>query len=551
MSPDPQALELMHRYVDGTATAEETRTLEAALRHDTAFRRQFLRYVNVDAALGGGRLSAAQGEGAPEANRMAVRDFSTRPPRWQYWVGYAAAACIAACLTLAIQHFTRSTDQAALSPTMVTTAFPESIATLLLAEDCEWQHAMSFTAGQRLSAQTVRLKHGLAVLRFDGGAEVILAGGAELKLQTRGSALLSHGNVVVRASGDAAGFLLQTPASEVVDLGTEFAVKVERTGATEIHVLEGEVAYRKPNSGGGDDRDNAGPLLNAGQAVRYDRADSATPRPTGLSATRFDEWIRGAKLDAQEDLLLAQESFDYAVGRLLLSAAHGGTGWAGPWQTGYLVRLDPGDAGDLDITERFPQQGAQIGGLFGTTALQANPQFISRIRPLAQPVRLDVDQVYYVSLLARQEPLILPSGQNGPPSEVRLVLRSSTHYFGDYALFRLSASGKPQIEARRGQNFTSPVTMNPGRNQVWIGKIVARQSGEDEMFFRIFEEGEAFDLMEPAQWSVQTRSIQSDARLDLMLLTVVGAGTNWFDDIRLGTSWRAVIPPQVSTQIKK
>ena len=58
MNPQPQNLELARRYIEGTATAEETRALEAALRTDAAFRRQFLRYANVDAALGSGRLSA-------------------------------------------------------------------------------------------------------------------------------------------------------------------------------------------------------------------------------------------------------------------------------------------------------------------------------------------------------------------------------------------------------------------------------------------------------------------------------------------------------------
>jgi hypothetical protein len=58
MNPTPEPLELVRRYVEGTATADETRALEALLREDPAFRREFLRYTNLDAALGSGRLSA-------------------------------------------------------------------------------------------------------------------------------------------------------------------------------------------------------------------------------------------------------------------------------------------------------------------------------------------------------------------------------------------------------------------------------------------------------------------------------------------------------------
>ena len=59
MNSNPQNLELARRYLDGTATAGETRALEKLLRTDAAFRRQFLHYTNVDAALSTGRLSAA------------------------------------------------------------------------------------------------------------------------------------------------------------------------------------------------------------------------------------------------------------------------------------------------------------------------------------------------------------------------------------------------------------------------------------------------------------------------------------------------------------
>jgi hypothetical protein len=79
MSFDQQRLELVRRYVDGAATAEETKALESELGTDAAFRRLFLRYTNVDAALGNGRLSGvAVGLPAPVAQRP-MRWLSRRP----------------------------------------------------------------------------------------------------------------------------------------------------------------------------------------------------------------------------------------------------------------------------------------------------------------------------------------------------------------------------------------------------------------------------------------------------------------------------------------
>lgn len=81
---NPERFDLVRRYVDGTATAEETQTLDAALRTDAAFRRQFLRYTNVDAALGNGRLSGVTiTRPAPATLRSA---------QWLSWRPVAAAA---------------------------------------------------------------------------------------------------------------------------------------------------------------------------------------------------------------------------------------------------------------------------------------------------------------------------------------------------------------------------------------------------------------------------------------------------------------------------
>jgi ferric-dicitrate binding protein FerR (iron transport regulator) len=59
------------------------------------------------------------------------------------------------------------------------------------------------------------------------------------------------------------------------------ASKVERNGATELHVLEGEVAYSKPGT-----LPEAAQLLGAGKAVRYDQPREQAPRtrPAGCSA---------------------------------------------------------------------------------------------------------------------------------------------------------------------------------------------------------------------------------------------------------------------------
>src|SRR5207247_93152 len=135
---------------------------------------------------------------------------STEHCWWVQAFRYAAVAVVAVGLTIMVNWLRQHAQ-----PTVATAAHPLQVATLLWAEDCEWQPAgVSRGEGQRLDAQMLRLEKGLAVVRFDGGAAAILSGRTELELRSPASARLVLGRVTVRAAGGAAGFVLSTAAGE-------------------------------------------------------------------------------------------------------------------------------------------------------------------------------------------------------------------------------------------------------------------------------------------------------------------------------------------------
>jgi hypothetical protein len=239
-------------------------------------------------------------------------------------------------------------------------------------------------------------------------------------------------------------------------------------------------------------------------------------------------------------MLLAYEGFNYPVGLLPLADAVGGTGWIGPWTVSPGAKLPPGDSGDLTIASAMMHVPWPLQGGRGPM-LEAPPHYQSRRRQLAEPVRLDEDGVYYVSVLVRWDaPPAPPAGQTLP--SVRLVLRSSTDFNGDHIMFNLPLFQQPQLDIRTGAIFTSAQTVTPDETQFWVGKIVARKQGEDEIFFRVYGERETLDTIEPAAWTVKSRGVHSDARLDLVLLTKMDGGICWWDEVRIGKSWRAVVP---------
>src|ERR1043165_6930619 len=130
--------------------------------------------------------------------------------------------------------------QRLLFPTPAAPAQP--VATMVRSQGARWDREGALPEGSRLLQGRLRLTEGRAAIQFDSGAVMLLSGPADLDLESRGRALLRSGKVTVEAS-EAYGFTVRTAAGEVVDLGTEFAVAVESTGATEVHVLQGEVSW--------------------------------------------------------------------------------------------------------------------------------------------------------------------------------------------------------------------------------------------------------------------------------------------------------------------
>lgn len=478
-------------------------------------------------------VSSVRDQLAAERNELGRNRFSLKLPY------YVVSTFVVVCLLLLIFNLGFRQDKTGPeSEKMIKVIQPEAspvqktpfnyVATLVFAEDCLWENDMQLQEGQRVSSGVLRLLQGMAILRFDGGAAAILVGEVGIKVQSRSSARLECGEVVVRAPEEAAGFLLQTPATEVVDLGTEFAVKVGKDGATEVHVMEGEVAYRKQRIG-----EQLGELLPAGQAIRYDTTDANQPREIKIDATRFDELLRRSRQQSLDSSLLVYEPFDYPPGNIPLHETTGGKGWSAPWELAPWVRRDPIGM-NIGLND-FPVPGQNTPG----TVLEAINGISTIVRRFKHPVRLDQNGVYFFSVIVRWEP---GDGPLNPFSQLRIVLRTSKDMLGDHVMLNLPSSLRPQIETRDGELFTdfNPVKLN--ETQLWVGKIVARRDEPDEIFFRIFTEGESPGVVEPAVWNVVTQGVQSDARLDTVVLSAPGPGKRWFDDVRIGTNWRSVLP---------
>jgi hypothetical protein len=420
---------------------------------------------------------------------------------------------------------------------------PKFVATLLLAEKCRWKDDRQLAEGERLSGRH-ELISGLAIVRFDGGAELILRDETAVEFLSPGTARVVHGNVVVRATDEATGFRLLTPASELVDLGTEFSVRVGPTGATTLNVLEGEVSVRSLDTAGATPQ-----ILPAGQAVVIDDA-RATPRNVIADTERFDTFVKNIHPVGRSDLMYAYEGFFHDEGEVPLRESGRGKGWIGPWRQrtereGFRADEDVSDCldivhGQMNVT--WPVPGGENG------MLQLAPGKTFRIREMQKPIDLNSDGIYYFSFMVREPDYENRPRRSRPQEGIRLTFRSSDDYYGEALSFGISPELHPQIRTGRGVGFFSAADAPSDQTTLWIGKVIARTSGEDEVSFRIFSESDKLTYAEPSAWHVVSKGLDLSAQLNLTVLTSQGTAARIVDELRIGPTWRSVTPLKETVQ---
>ena len=120
--------------------------------------------------------------------------------------------------------------------------------------------------GQSLQAGRVALLGGAIELTLSNGVVITLEGPGEIDLQGELQAFLHHGNATVRMPKGMHGFRLATPSTDVLDLGTEFAVMAGGSLVTDVQVYDGEVIATGKSATGVGRFPNR---LVAGDAVRF------------------------------------------------------------------------------------------------------------------------------------------------------------------------------------------------------------------------------------------------------------------------------------------
>lgn len=214
--------ELLQRYMDGTASAEDMKRLNSQLRSDPEARQEFMVLLNLDSALATvcepvDMVDSASADSV--ATLPSGMDRTTRPSRPLFRL-----VSVVACATLlcgAVWWWQTSSQAWATVQSCV--------------------GAGELTEGASLRDEACEIDAGVVQLVTVRGAQIVIEAPARFQFESVGRLKITRGRLSADVPPSAKGFTVVTPSGEAVDLGTRFGVDVPSVGPAEIHVFQGEV----------------------------------------------------------------------------------------------------------------------------------------------------------------------------------------------------------------------------------------------------------------------------------------------------------------------
>ena len=141
------------------------------------------------------------------------------------------------------------------------------VATVVDQLDAKWsQRDNAPETSSRLwtNREPLNLQSGIVKIQYDSGVELLVEGPALFEI-LRSGVYMEYGRLFSRVSDTGLGFIVQTPATQFVDLGTEFGVQADVNGSAELHVIKGKVQL----FAGPKEKAKSGFVVDQNKAMRY------------------------------------------------------------------------------------------------------------------------------------------------------------------------------------------------------------------------------------------------------------------------------------------
>ncbi|MFM1904547.1 MAG: hypothetical protein RLZZ440_2447, partial [Planctomycetota bacterium] len=273
MLDEDRLTRLLDRHVDDMLTAAELAELDEMLQASPQARILFWEHARWNAAVRdwGERSWGTRSAVAPDPAAASWWRSRARLGRRQLMAFGSTAAALAGAWagSAALRRWIGPAARQ---------SFPADAAIVTAVRDGRWQ-GDGPGLGQAVGPGRLVLQHGEVGLGFASGAELVVRGPADFSIRSALRLEMASGILAAHVPPEAEGFVVKTPAVEVIDLGTAFGVAAEAE-TVDVSVFSGQVEARAAGMPEADIRN-----LPAGQSRRFVDGVSQGPSPRGDRAS--------------------------------------------------------------------------------------------------------------------------------------------------------------------------------------------------------------------------------------------------------------------------
>lgn len=288
--PHDELLELLAELTAGELSDAQIARLEVLLRDNPQAQRRYLEHLSLHARL---HLAYARGSSRDHMPGLSFPSEAVALPspfpeaqlrRTRLWRALSLSAALVFAVLVAGVIVRQALMRDGL-PGETASGLPDDdgVAVLTKAVCAVWKEPDeggeslgNAAVGTVLRPRRLRLASGLVQLEFYSGATVVLEGPADFEIMSSMKAICRAGCLRAHVPHQAQGFQIGTPHATVVDLGTEFGVRVEPTGQAEVHVFVGKVQVLPESS---PETSQPQRYVSAGSGLRIDASDSLKEIP--------------------------------------------------------------------------------------------------------------------------------------------------------------------------------------------------------------------------------------------------------------------------------
>jgi len=219
--------------------------------------------------------------------QRAQLQSQTQAAEWDLWSGICGAAQAAQRFAMVGARLVKTAAVCLFALGILTVLgfhvyAHRTLGVLMDSANAKWDAPMEQTG--KLRAGLMTLEEGYARIKLNKGAEVILQAPSTFDLRSANRMFLESGWITAKVPPSATGFAVKTPASSIVDFGTEFGLLAGNAGNTEVHVFDGRIGFAHS---GGDDATNSPQRLVKNEAMTVDAVGHMSRVPLEQRARLF------------------------------------------------------------------------------------------------------------------------------------------------------------------------------------------------------------------------------------------------------------------------